>query len=196
MKLLFIRHGQTETNTRGVMHRSNDEDGLSTLGKQQAEKLVEICKNHLVEILYSSPEKRALETATIISNAMNVPMKTLPNLRERNWGDWEGKPWDEVKKILDPMTLDERYKFVPPNGESWQQMEHRLKEILDYVTSQKVKSIAVVTHGGALRGLMPLLTNAPKESSFKYDFKNASVSFFNYEDGNFGQLTVNDISHL
>ncbi len=47
-------------------------------------------------------------------------------MQERNWGVFTGKPWGEVKKILDPMSIEERYDYTPPQGESWRVFEGRL----------------------------------------------------------------------
>ena len=58
------------------------------------------------------------------------------------------------------------------------------------------QNVAIFTHGGALRGLMPILENAPKESSFQYNFNNASVTIFDYDDGKYTEIAVNDTSHL
>jgi len=78
------------------------------------------------------------------------------------------------------MTLEERFTFVPPGGESWQQMEQRLLAHLQG-WRQLSKSAAVVAHGGVLRALIPLLLNEPRESSFRYDLDDASVSVFGVE---------------
>jgi broad specificity phosphatase PhoE len=200
MKLLFIRHGQTEVNASGSMHIMNDDAGLSVVGVQQAEKLVNVCRENSVQLLYSSGENRAKQTAEIISKGLGVANTVLTGLHERNWGKWEGRTWSEIKSELDEMSIEERYTFVPPGGESWQQMELRLKNCLEHIIAEGevkgVSAIAVVTHGGALRGLMPILKNKPKEVGLKYDFENASVTVFDYMNGNFVEVLVNDISHL
>lgn len=54
----------------------------------------------------------------------------------------------------------------------------------------------VVSHGGAIRALMPHLLGVPKEESFKYDPDNASLAIFEYDGDNFIKKTVNDTSHL
>jgi broad specificity phosphatase PhoE len=117
-------------------------------------------------------------------------------LAERNWGEWEGKAWPEIEEVLKPMTIEERYTFVPPMGESWQQMESRLKGAIDNVMKSGYETVAVITHEGALRGIIPLMLNSSKESSFKYHFDNASITSFEYKDDNFKELIMNDISHL
>lgn len=53
-----------------------------------------------------------------------------------------------------------------------------------------------MAHGGTLRALMPIIKNEPKETSFKYDFHNASVTVFEKEDDKYIKLIENDISYL
>lgn len=197
-RLIFIRHGQTDENLGDTLHiHTENEKGLNKTGIQQIQKVAEVCRENNVDVVFCSSENRALESAEIITKALGLqPPIVLPELLERNWGDWEGKPWDEVQKDLDTLTLEDRYTFLPPHGESWQQMEKRLKVGLQKLMDSEGKNIVVVTHGGALRGLMPVLKNAPKQTSFIYQFHNASATIFDYVDGQYKEVAVNDTSHL
>jgi len=194
MKVFFIRHGETEKNIQGIVHTANDEVSLNITGKKQAEKIAE--KYPQLEILYTSPEKRANETAQIIAGKLSIEVNIINELRERNWGDWEGKTWEEIKKYLETLSLEQRYEFIPPNGESWKQMDERLKHFIEFLKQQTYQNVGVVSHGGVLRALIPIIKNQSPETSFKYDFSNASVSIFNYEKGIFTEELLNDVSHL
>ena len=196
MKILFIRHAETQTNVNQLTHKIGDPIGLTELGQQQAKQLTQVCKNKQVEIVFSSPEQRAVETAEIISKDLKINLEVLKELAERNWGEWEGKTWFEIEKVLTLMSLEERYNFIPLKGESWQQMEERLKNGLDNIIKRGYGTVAVITHEGALRGIMPLVLNSPKESSFKYHFENASITSFEYKNDKFNELKVNDTLHL
>lgn len=197
-RLIFIRHGQTDENLSETLHVHTDEEkGLNEQGIQQIKKVAEVCRVNNVDVIFCSSEKRAIESAEIIAKSLGLETPiVLPEFLERNWGDWEGKSWDEVEEKLSKMTLEERYTFIPPHGESWQQMEERLKQGLEKIINGKWKNIAVVTHGGALRGLIPILKNAPKQISFIYQFRNASITIFDYTNGEYKEVAVNDISHL
>jgi broad specificity phosphatase PhoE len=143
----------------------------------------------------TSPEQRALETAQIVAEALVVPLRRSEWLRERNWGQWSGQPWQQIHERLKPMSLEERFTFVPPGGESWQQMEQRLLAHLQ-TWRQLSESAAVVAHGGLLRALIPLLLDEPRESSFRYDLANASVSVFGVGAEGFEVLGLNEVRHL
>ena len=95
------------------------------------------------------------------------------------------------------MSLEERYTYIPPEGESWQEFETRLIASLKRILNENQgKTIVVVSHGGAIRASMPYLLNVPKEESFKYDPANASITSFDFDGEKFFPKTINDTSHL
>lgn len=196
MKLLLIRHAETNTNLKGIMHITNDPVGLSSGGVKQANNLISIAKFYEIDSIYTSPEVRAIETTKIIADGLLKPYSVLEGLRERDWGEWEGKAWTDIKSYLDEMSLQKRYVFIPPGGESWKDMEQRLSDAIKQITTIDKGNAVVITHEGALRAIVTLLNRAPKESSFNLHFANASTSIFEYKNNNFTQLILNDTSHL
>jgi len=196
-KLVLIRHGETAKNVKGKLHNYDDPEILSNAGREQIGKTANRLKDFNPAMIYSSKEKRAIQSAEILSKELGVPSESVEGMQERNWGVFSGKPWSEVKAVLDPMTLDERYNYVPPQGESWKQFEKRLIDAVELALKQNTgKTIVMVTHGGAIRALMPHLLNVPKEESFKYDPANASVTMFEYDGDVFTKVMVDDVSHL
>ncbi len=196
MRLLFVRHGETDKNREHRTHISGDSESLNQEGREQARKVAALCRDYGVEALFSSPERRATETAAIISSELGIDYVVLDGFRERNWGAWAGKPWEEISEALGQMTLDERYNFVPPGGESWKQMDERLGMDLQTVVSSGYTMVAVISHSGALRTLLPIIKDDPKETSFSYDFQNASVTIFDYEQDQFTEIMRNSTAHL
>ena len=75
-------------------------------------------------------------------------------------------------------------------------MNNRLETSLDIITKSDNKVVAVVMHGGALRALMPILKDLPKDNSFQYDFDNASITYFEYSNGKFKSILENSTEHL
>lgn len=67
---------------------------------------------------------------------------------------------------------------------------------LRVVISGKEKCVCIVTHAGALRGSMPILKNKEKGISFQYEFENGSITIFDYVDGRFKEVIVNDNPHM
>lgn len=196
MKLIFIRHAQTEANVLGLIHKTNDNAGLDDVGKLQAAKTGLACQSLGVEAVYSSSEARAVKTAEIITQQLGIGNKVITDLQERKWGEWAGKPWDEIKARLDQKEITERYIFIPPGGESWQQMETRLKQALATITSGSEKVVAIVMHNGTLRSLIPLISGKPLSASITDNFKNCSITIFDYDGTTYAEILFNSIDHL
>lgn len=192
MKIIAVRHGETAVNIAKGTHHTGDEASLTEQGREQIRLAAEAIARYHAAQIYASPEIRTQESAAIIHAVLHCPMHTEEALRERNWGAWEGRPWQEIADILTPLDLETRFTFTPPGGESWEQMENRLKEFIDQIAVDTV----LVTHGGVLRAMVPLLLRAPRETSFEYDFANASVSVFSRTNGRFEATELNDTSHL
>ena len=198
-RLILIRHGETKTNTKGKIHKYSDTEELTQNGVNQIEKAVKAIEKENPKIIFCSQEKRARQSAQIVSKELNIPLKEISGLEERNWGNYAGLSFQEIKAKakMDNMSLDERYNFVPPNGESWKETEARLLNSLKKIISENEnKTVILVTHGGSIRILMPHLLGVGREESFKYDPCNASISIFDYINRKFTKVKYNDTSHL
>jgi broad specificity phosphatase PhoE len=161
MKLVIIRH--PETNKMAGL--PGEPDAPSPAGHSQLESLTETCRSENVEAVFHSTQQRAVFAAEALALALNIPSLEQPGLEERNFGDWDEWEWPQIAAELDKLTTEERYTFVPPNGESWRQMEARLRAALLEVEAKQYESVALVTHWGPIRGLIPVITGEPKEST-------------------------------
>ncbi len=179
------------------MHTTEDPELLTETGIEQITKTAEKLKEFNPIKIYSSQEARAVQSGKLIADILGVDFETIDDMRERNWGDWSDRSWSEVQEILEPMNLQERYTFIPPRGESWEHFEKRLIQSINSLLGKHwSETIVVVSHGGAIRALMPYLLSVPKEESFKYSPDNASLTVFNMENGIAKPVTLNDTSHL
>ena len=196
--LILVRHGETEVNKEGLMHKDADSAKLTKLGREQIKRTAKELKIQGVDKLFSSKEERAVESAKIISEILGIACEELDNLEERKWGELEGKSWGEISEVLVKMTLEERYTFVPGGGESWKDCLERLLNAINRVVERNMGSnLAIITHGSVIRMLIPSLLNEPKETSFNYDPPNASISVFEYDkSGGFSKVKLLDTSHL
>lgn len=198
MHLYLIRHGETRLNTERRLHSLDDQETLNEVGRIQMQRVADALLPANIQRVITSGTGRTIESGQILVQVLGVPMRTVAGLHERNWGEWSGRTWSEVAEELDPMSLDERYTFVPPGGESWKVFEQRLHEAVDTIVAEAADEagIAIVTHGGVIRALMPYFLNEGKESSFQYDFANASITEVTYTDKQFGVKRINDTAHL
>lgn len=196
-RLIFIRHGETHKNVAKVLHGTKDDALLNETGRHQADISAKVLAKMNVSVIYSSTELRAKETAQIIGKVRNSQIIYIDNLRERNWGVFEGRPWNDVIKVLGPLSLEERFRYKPEKGESWQEVEERLiLEVTRILKDNLGKNIVIVTHGGTIRTLIPYLLGVSRDESFKYDPKHGSFTIFDFEKGKFTAGTINDVKHL
>jgi broad specificity phosphatase PhoE len=124
--------------------------GLTPVGQAQAAAVGEYLKSRLVTCVYSSPLRRARETAKLIALAVGAPVVIDLRLRERmNWGDVEDQNWAEFSTEWERADRDPDY--IPLGGLSARQAAENLTDFLtDTAQRSAIDVLAVVTHGGIL----------------------------------------------
>ena len=137
--LLLVRHGETDWNAEGRLQGHTDRP-LSDYGRRQARRLAEELEGEELEAIYSSDLARARETAEIVGERLGLPIALEPDLREKDWGTWEG---------LDAVERD-RVEFV---GESTEAHQDRILDALRRISERHPGNacVLVVTHGGSMR---------------------------------------------
>jgi probable phosphoglycerate mutase len=144
----YLRHGETEANVRLIIAGSLDVD-LTPLGREQARAAARAFAAVPITAVYSSPLKRARETAEPIAHALNLPVTVLAEIAERNWGELEGKPRGTHLR-----------GSTPPGGESTKDFMQRVLAGLSRIDAQVP---LVVAHSGIFRVLCRTLDIAEPE---------------------------------
>lgn len=161
MELIIVRHGLTEANINGIANGQLDEP-LAEEGKSQAQELAQRLESKEIEIIYSSPLKRASLTAIPIAEKLGKTINIDHRLMEVNFGSFEGRPNAEMEKTLGSSARElfnkYEYDFTPYGGESSAQVEARVKSFYDDLKDQPYEMVLVVTHGGIVRWLHYLVT--------------------------------------
>ena len=153
MKIIVIRHGQTYWNAFGKLQGQTDIE-LNDVGMQQAEKTGKLIKNENIDLIITSPLKRAKKTAELINKNFKVPIIEDNRLIERDYGDFEGLTKTEVKELKEDngeiKHLWNYNKNIDVNNiERIQDFCSRVYQFLDYIIKNyKDKNILLVTHGG------------------------------------------------
>lgn len=150
--LLLVRHGQSTWNALKQWQGQADPP-LSDHGRQQAQQAATVIG--AVDAIASSPQIRALETATIISEIIGVgPVQTVDGLRERVVGEWSGLTTSDVESQF-PGWLDAGRR--PPGWEHDDSFQPRVLEALDHIMTTIAGATAlVVCHGGVIHCLEDL----------------------------------------
>lgn len=171
VEIYIFRHGETDWNRERRLQGHTDIP-LNETGRNQARELAKKVHALQPELILSSDLSRALETATIVNDLLQVPMHLSDNLRECRMGEPEGMLRDEVLALYGQDAWDRWISvkesdqdFVFKNGES--KREH-LVRMTGYIESflqenPNLKRIAVSTHGASLRRLAHHCEGAPKE---------------------------------
>ncbi|MGL4791007.1 MAG: histidine phosphatase family protein [Anaerotignaceae bacterium] len=199
IRLYLIRHGETDWNKEGRFQGWTDIE-LSQEGTRQAELLGERFKNIHIDELYSSPLKRAVDTAKPIANATGLEIKTNEKFKEINFGTWEGMTAVEIAKeyggaFEDFINKPETCTF--PGDTSFELVTQRLKEGMAEILGDKDNmNIAIVSHGGIVRLLVKHLVEIEGAWFNKTWIDNTSISVVEIKKRGNLLRVLNDCSHL
>ena len=149
MSILLIRHGETALNVARVLQPADTP--LSQRGVAQAEALARRLAALGVTAIVSSDLPRAWHTARAIAATTYAPIEASALLRERDFGDWRGQPYDDMP--VNPLTMLE----APPGGESAAAFARRVALGFEHIVQMRAAvggTLAVVTHGLVIRALL------------------------------------------
>jgi broad specificity phosphatase PhoE len=175
-QLILVRHGQTLDNVAGIAQGWND-SALSVAGQTQVRHLAERLGAMSPTALYSSPLGRALATAEVIAAATGLTITPLDDLREMNYGGWEGRSFLEVRRE-DEATYQHwiaNEEHPCPNGESHADVRRRLVRAFRQINSERP---VVVTHGTAIRIAATALLDVPTMTARHFAQDNAALNVF------------------
>ncbi len=156
--LILIRHGETiwnrERKLMGIM-----DIPLTAEGKRQAAKVATHLRSYPLDVIFTSPLTRALDTARKIYHFHpKIALITKNELRERDFGSVEGFGYEEVNSIYPELIYSESWKYLhfrPKGGESLADLCIRADKFLSVILPlYEGKNIAVVSHGTFLRVLI------------------------------------------
>ena len=147
--LLLVRHGETDWNRDGRVQGHADTP-LNEAGRAQVRLLADRLVDEPFDAVYSSDLSRARETAEILAAGLGLDVVELPELREKNFGSWEGLTDVE---ILERFPDAQRGHWG--DGESADELSARVEEALHRIAgSHPDGRVLVVTHGGPLRAML------------------------------------------
>jgi len=139
LPFVFIRHGETDANRAGIIAGST-EPPLNETGREQARAIAPLMAQAKWQAVYVSPQDRARTTASLVMPDYNA--KVLDGLRERHWGDLEGRPIAELCPRFD----------TPPNGEGFDAMCQRVSFAMQQALAEVSDDLTViVAHSGVAR---------------------------------------------
>ena len=192
-RLILVRHGETLHNVAGIAQGWGD-SALSDRGAQQVRRLAQRLISYQPDALYSSPLQRARATADAIAAATGLPVQTLDELREMNYGGWEGRSFLDVRR--DDAELYRRWiadaDCPCPEGESHNDVRRRIERAMERIEGARP---VLVTHGTAIRIAATTLMNVPIMSSRHFAQDNAALNVFLWRGERWVLKLWNDSAH-
>ncbi|MFY0544608.1 histidine phosphatase family protein [Brevibacillus sp. H7] len=187
--LYLIRHGETDWNQSKRIQGHSDIH-LNHRGVQQAAQLAKRFEGKRIHAVYSSDLSRARETARGIAELMACPVSSLPGLRERCYGEWEGLTYEEIQERF--RNRDEASCGI----ESFEEMQQRaVSALTELALRHPGQTVAVVSHGGFINSFLHYVTNG-EQGTGKTRIDNTGVSTFRFVQDRWEVLQVNNTDHL
>jgi alpha-ribazole phosphatase len=201
MKLLLVRHGETDWNL-AQRFQGHSDIPLNEKGFWQAEQLAKRLCGERIDALYSSDLARALQTARQIASLQeqSLPVQADARWREISLGTWEGLKYEEIHAHWsDAVTrwYADPGGSPPPNGETILQFAERLQSAVDELKIRhRDETVLLVSHGGAIQVLLCLLLGVELKRYWQFHIRQASLSMIRfYEDSAILDL-YSDVGHL
>ncbi|MGL5378297.1 MAG: histidine phosphatase family protein [Cetobacterium sp.] len=182
-QIILIRHGESELNVKGVYYGSLN-PGLTEKGKEQAKNTRDILKNIDYHKIYASDLKRAFHTAEIV-NTKKIEILIDKNIRELNFGIFEGHTYEELK-LKYPKELEEsqknweNYNYI--SGESVFELQKRAINFINTNINFNENTV-LVTHWGVINTILSHYFSNNLDSYWKFSVKNAGVVIIEFSDG-------------
>ena len=163
-EIVFIRHSSLAV-PRGICYGFSDID-VSNNFSTEAKWLKFNLTSFIPQLVVTSPLKRCLKLS---KEVFNKPIKLEVNLKEVNYGNWEGKSWEDISVEGGNLWMYNNVNNCPPNGESFLQLKNRVSYVVDELIESKEDKLAVVCHGGVIRSALSHLLNIPLENTRSFD---------------------------
>jgi broad specificity phosphatase PhoE len=178
-RLLLIRHLEPDRSVHGRAYGSLDAP-LSALAREQAAKLAQALDGVRLDAVYSSPLRRALETATPLAARRKLAPIVREGLREIDFGEIEGSRYEEVEESSPSLFrswMSDPTGVSFPGGESFAELRLRVlgaaEEILE---RHRGSAVALVAHAGVTRAIVAASLSMPDEALFRLDQAYGAVS--------------------
>ena len=199
--IYIVRHCEARGNIDRIFHGRYDSD-ISENGRLQLERLSERFKDIPLDAVYSSPLKRTRLTADAVNLHHGLPVVIRDELIEINGGYMENRPWSDMPKVNpeDARRWNlEPHLFAAEGGEAMADVYKRISAaVLAIAAENGGKTVAVATHGCAIRNLICWAEGRPIEQLYEVDWcDNTGVSLLRFDDELRPQVVFkNDVSHL
>ncbi|MGH2905211.1 MAG: histidine phosphatase family protein [Solirubrobacterales bacterium] len=200
MRLLLVRHGESEWNASGLLQGQADPP-LSELGRRQAARMAGRLVDEEIDVIVASDLQRAMDTARALADNVRLPVEPRQDLREVDLGSWTGVSRDELEAQDPGVWRRWRVEGIEgwEGGERYADAMVRVAGALaDLASAHDGQTVVAVTHGGCIRlATCHLLGMPASELGRIMSIGNASITEFIVEPDGTGRIVrLNDCAHL
>jgi len=199
--ITLLRHGESQGNFEG-RHQGQADYRLTGRGKEQIRLLLErwVYERKLFDLVISSPLPRAIETAEIIADGLNIPLKPEPLWMARDNGVLARLSPEEVQQTVPEPVFINPYQPVGQTGESLWQLYLRAGSAIQNILDNPPGNYLVVSHGGILNMSMHAILGIHPQPKFfgpRFRFGNSAFATLTYTPASHRWIVlgVNDHSH-
>jgi probable phosphoglycerate mutase len=198
-RILAIRHGETLWNVDSRI-QGHLNIGLNDTGRWQAERLGMALKDEPMAAIYASDLSRAHDTALAVSRHTGVPVQPEPGLRERSFGEFEGRTFAEIETELPEQAKRWRQRdpaFAPAGGESLLVLQTRvLATAAKLAALHPGEQIALFGHGGVMDILYRAATRLDLQAARTWTLSNTAINRLLWSPEGFSLVGWADVQHL
>ena len=198
-RITAIRHGETAWNVDTRIQGQLD-IGLNDKGRWQAERAGEALAGDDIDVIYSSDLWRAYDTALSVAQPHKLTIQTDEGLRERGFGQFEGKTFAEIESTLPEQALLWRTRapnFAPEGGETLLTFKARVTQCISQLAAQNLgKHIVVVSHGGVMDVLYRMATGLDLQAPRTWQLGNAAINRLLWNGEGVSLVGWADTTHL
>ncbi|MFX0135535.1 MAG: histidine phosphatase family protein [Candidatus Hodarchaeota archaeon] len=199
-RIALVRHSHTEYNVIGEKGKfcGSSDPPLTQRGKSESSCIAKALESKNYRYIISSPLRRAIETAEIISEQLSLSLKIDNRLTEIDYGLWDGLTKKEIEtKFPDQWKEFKRdpIKNIPPDGEK---PENVLKRVKDSISEAFVyKPCIIVSHKTSLRLFLCWISGIPLIKYRKFcNLRLASISYLVFINNEYQIKEINSVKHL
>ena len=197
-KIIIVRHCQAEGNLKRFFQGSIDSD-ITETGRAQIAAVSELLAAEPIDVIYTTPLRRARLTAGGINLDHEVLVRIEPRLSEIDAGEWEGRLLTDIEKEYPEQFYNWRNNsgiFQAPGGESMVQVYERTgAAISDILKNEKGKTVCVVSHGCAIKTIMCRIQGLDISEIDKVPIgTNVSLNVIVFDDDNKPEILMNNYS--
>ena len=197
-EIILVRHGETGWNVSQT-YRGRADVALDEVGTKQAELLGKYLSDWKLEAIYSSPLRRARDTANAIARHQNARVQVASGLIDFDYGSWQGLSEAEVRKLYPDLHQEWRtnpQRVTMPGGESLGDVAERARGVIKEAVSRYQGSVALVSHRVVNKVLICSLLGLDNSRFWDIRQDVGGITVFDYSDGRFILTRHNDTSYL